>query len=81
MSVALVGCCIAVALLARTSLFWLSSLFSHFFFAAMDAFARTPVGKEFFRRLWLASDCCFCADLHLSSSCFVDLVTSDVYCN
>eukprot|EP00561_Arcocellulus_cornucervis_P010882 CAMPEP_0185825480 /NCGR_PEP_ID=MMETSP1322-20130828/31069_1 /TAXON_ID=265543 /ORGANISM="Minutocellus polymorphus, Strain RCC2270" /LENGTH=224 /DNA_ID=CAMNT_0028523205 /DNA_START=113 /DNA_END=787 /DNA_ORIENTATION=- len=45
----------------------------------MDVFARTPVGKEFFRRLWLASDCCFCAELHFSSSCFVDLVTSDIF--
>ena len=47
--------------------------------AAMDLFARTPVGKELFRRLWLASDCCFCAELQLSSSCFVELVTSDVF--
>lgn len=48
-------------------------------FAAMDVFARSPVGKELFRRLWLASDCRFCADLHLSSSCFVDVVTSDAF--
>ena len=45
----------------------------------MDVFARSPVGKEFFRRLWLASDCCFCAELHFSSPCFVDLVTSDIF--
>lgn len=45
----------------------------------MDAFARTPVGKEFFRRLWLASDCRFCAEFQLSSSCFVDVVSSDAF--
>jgi len=47
--------------------------------SSMDSFARTPVGREFFRRLWLASDCRLCAEFQLTSSCFVDVVISDAF--
>ena len=34
---------------------------------SMDAFIGSPLGKEFFRRLWLASHCRRCATSHLAS--------------
>ena len=56
-----------------------SSFVSSLFQCAMDSFARSPIGREFFRRMWLASDCHFCARGYLSSACVVDVVTSDAF--
>lgn len=49
------------------------------FRCAMESFARSPIGKEFFRRVWLASDCQSCAKCHLSSACLIDVVTSEAF--
>ena len=45
----------------------------------MDSFAASPLGKEFFRRLWLSSHCRQCASTHLSSPSFVDIVLSNEF--
>ena len=50
-----------------------------FCFPTMDSFAASPIGKEFFRRLWLSSHCRQCASTHLSSPSFVDIVLSNEF--
>ena len=50
-----------------------------FCFPTMDSFAASPLGKEFFRRLWLSSHCRQCASTHLSSPSFVDIVLSNEF--
>lgn len=43
---------------------------------AMDVFVSSPLGKEFFRRLWLSSHCRRCANSHLTSPPFIEIVLS-----
>ena len=50
--------------------------FRSFLVTEMDAFAASPLGKEFFRRLWLSCHCRQCASAHLSSPSFVEIILS-----
>ena len=42
----------------------------------MNEFIVSPLGKEFFRRLWLASHCRQCATSHLASTPLVEIILS-----
>ena len=46
---------------------------------SLNDFALSPVGKEFFRRLWLSNHCRLCASSHLANPSFVEIILSSEF--